>query len=100
MADHFAEDDEHAISITRGIVASLNLGTTNNRDAYLTANGGSETRQQVQTATQSQSGRGSWDEPLFDPREMGSVIPTDPKKSFDVRKVSGRHLHQKVHQAV
>lgn len=30
-----------------------------------------------------------WDEPLFDPAEMGSIIPADPKKPFDVRKASG-----------
>lgn len=77
MADHFAEDDEHAISITRSIIANLNLGTATNTAAAVTA-GGDEP---AGVAPQ------QWDEPLFDPREMGSIIPTDPKKPFDVRKV-------------
>lgn len=74
MADHFAQDDEHAISITRSIIANLNLGTVGNAD---------DEPAPVPPRP--------WDEPLFDPREMGSIIPADPKKPFDVRKASGDH---------
>lgn len=86
MADHFAQDDEHAISITRSIVANLNLGTVGNPAGTAAAAvavavaGGDDEAAPVPPR--------QWDEPLFDPREMGSVIPADPKKPFDVRKVS------------
>lgn len=99
VADHFAEDDEHAISITRSIVANLNLGTVNN-PLYHRANASAA----AATKPAAHGGRSSavgepahvepqregacgWDEPLFDPAEMGSIIPTDPKQPFDVRKV-------------
>ena len=86
MADHFAQDDEHAISITRSIIANLNLGTVGYSSGTASA-----------AATQSLAGGDDepaaapprqWDEPLFDPREMGSIVPADPKKPFDVRKAS------------
>lgn len=84
MADHFAEDDEHAISITRSIVANLNLGQTG--AATGVAAGTDDQPAPVPPQQQQQA----WDEPLYDPREMGSIIPTDPKKPFDVRKASRR----------
>ncbi|CAM9249700.1 unnamed protein product [Ascophyllum nodosum] len=101
VADHFAEDDEHAISITRSIVANLNAETVNyaspshyNAAARSAAEAPSEGRVRVEPSSgqrrpAQRSGVG-WEEPLFDPREMGSIIPTDPKKSFDVRKVIAR----------
>lgn len=76
VADHFAQDDEHAISITRSIIANLNLRTIENASA------GDDESAPVRPPRQ------QWDEPLFDPREMGSIIPADPKKPFDVRKAS------------
>lgn len=82
MADHFAEDDEHAISITRSIIANLNLGTLNTNPNLAAAVATADGDEPAPVAPPQQ-----WDEPLFDPREMGSIIPTDPKKPFDVRKV-------------
>ena len=96
VADHFADDDEHAIEITRSIVANLNLGTASNT-AYRNISGGSSSGDgcgdgggggRLSEAAQVEPKRlEGWDEPLFDPREMGSIIPTDTKKPFDVRKV-------------
>lgn len=84
VADHFAQDDEHAISITRSIIANLNLGTVGNAagtaPAAAAAGGGNDELAPVPPR--------QWDEPLFDAKEMGSIIPADPKKPFDVRKVS------------
>jgi len=31
-----------------------------------------------------------WDEPLYDPAELGGIIPTDPKQPMDVRLVIAR----------
>lgn len=95
MADHFADDDEHAISITRSIVANLNADTINNAFPHYnscpTAAAAEVKDDTAKVKPQSpQRGQGcsvGWEEPLFDPKEMGSIIPTDPKKSFDVRKV-------------
>lgn len=99
VADHFADDDEHAIEITRSIVANLNLRTVNNT-AYRNISGGSSSGDGcgdgrggggLSEAAQVEPKRlEGWEEPLFDPREMGSIIPTDTKKPFDVRKASRR----------
>lgn len=94
MADHFAEDDEDAISIARSIVANLNLPSATNPSQRIAAmnaasaaasSGGGE-RERIKSQ-EGATAEQQWDEPLFDPREMGSIIPTDSKKPFDVRKV-------------
>jgi acetyl-CoA carboxylase carboxyltransferase component len=36
---------------------------------------------------QAHAGLPKVDEPLFDPEELGGIIPVDTKKSFDIRKV-------------
>jgi len=69
VTDHFANSDEHALSLARSVVANLNWKT-------LTTSG---TREQQ-----------SVEEPLFPASEMGAVIPCDTKKSFDVRKIIAR----------
>ena len=66
VADHLAENDEHAIEITRSIVASLN-------------------RQPVNSIN-----RSSIEEPLYDPHEIAGIVPTDLKKPFDVREIIAR----------
>ena len=66
VADHLAEDDAHAIQITRRIVA--NLGTP--RTAALE--------------------RGAAEAPLYDPAEIVGIIPADPKIPFDIREIIAR----------
>jgi acetyl-CoA carboxylase carboxyltransferase component len=66
VADHFAEDDEHAIAIVRNIIENLPLGK---HDA----------------AT-----RIAAEDPLYDPKELYGVIPTDVRKPYDVREVIAR----------
>jgi propionyl-CoA carboxylase len=66
VADHLANDDEHALEIARDIVS------------HLTA------RKDV-----------PWDvrdpeDPAFDPRELGGVIPVNVRKAYDVREVIAR----------
>jgi 3-methylcrotonyl-CoA carboxylase beta subunit len=66
VTDHFAENDEHAIEITRSIVAHLNH------------------RKAVTMKLQ------PVEEPLYDAKELYGIIPHDTKKPFDVREVIAR----------
>src|SRR5689334_5100036 len=66
VADHFAEDDDHAIEILRGIVANLNR------------------RKQM-----------PWDvaepeEPAYDPAEIYGIVNADIRKPYDVREIIAR----------
>ncbi|HYO75755.1 MAG TPA: carboxyl transferase domain-containing protein, partial [Thermoanaerobaculia bacterium] len=66
VADHFAEDDPHAISIVRNIVENLRLE-----------------KQEPPT-------RIAVEEPLYDAKEIYGVIPKDLRKPYDVREVIAR----------
>ena len=66
VADHFAQNDAHALSIARSIAANLNR----RKPASVTV------RPPV--------------EPKYDARELYGVIPADTKKPFDVREVIAR----------
>ncbi len=75
VTDHFAEDDEHAIDITRSIVAHLNK------------------RKTVQLKLM------PVEEPLYSAEELYGVIPKDSRIPFDVREViarivDGSRLHE------
>lgn len=64
VADHLAENDEHAIAIARNIVANLNKKSNKNA-AEIEA-------------------------PLFDAKELYGIVPSDARKPFDVREVIAR----------
>ncbi|MGH7484182.1 MAG: carboxyl transferase domain-containing protein, partial [bacterium] len=66
VADHFAEDDQDAIAIVRNIVENLPLDKHD-------------------PATRIEP-----EEPAFDPKEIYGVIPSDIRKSYDVREVIAR----------
>jgi acetyl-CoA carboxylase carboxyltransferase component len=66
VADHFAEDDQHAISIVRNIVENLPL-------------------EKKEPPTRIAS-----EEPLYDPKELYGVIPKDLRKPYDVREIIAR----------
>ena len=66
VADYFASDDEHALDLCHGIVASLN------------------TRKRV-TLDSAQP-----EEPRYDPQELYGVIPQNPKVVYDVRELIAR----------
>ncbi len=66
VTDHFAEDDAHAIEITRDIVANLNKPKF---APFKIA---------------------PIEEPLFKPEEIYGVIPADSRTPFDVREVIAR----------
>jgi acetyl-CoA carboxylase carboxyltransferase component len=67
VADHFATDDEEALSIARSVVA--NLGRQHRELPWDLA---------------------PVEEPAYDPSELYGVVPADLKRSFDVREVIAR----------
>jgi len=66
VADHFAEDDSHALEIARSIFGNL---------------GGSKTLP---------ADREEPEEPLYDPREIYGSLPRDAREPYDVREVIAR----------
>ncbi len=70
VVDHMASTEEEALHMTRHTIA--NLGHDDNSTT---------------TATTT-----PWDEPLFDPTELGGIVPADSKKPFDIRLVLARIL--------
>jgi acetyl-CoA carboxylase carboxyltransferase component len=66
VADHFAEDDAHALEIARSVVANL---------------GGSKTLP---------PDRAEPEDPLFDAREIYGILPRDVRKPYDVREIIAR----------
>jgi acetyl-CoA carboxylase carboxyltransferase component len=75
VADHFAENDDHALEILRDIVASLN------------------TRKRIDLDIASP------EEPLYDPSELYGILPSTFREAYDVREViarlvDGSHLRE------
>jgi len=66
VTDHYAVNDAHALAIARRIVASLNRAKRPGLALRAPA------------------------DPLYDPEELYGIIPTDPRKPFDVREVIAR----------
>ena len=66
VADHFAEDDRHALEIARGIVGTLNR------------------KKVVPVATQPAR------EPLYPAEELYGIVPKDARRPFDIREVIAR----------
>ncbi|MEW6644951.1 MAG: carboxyl transferase domain-containing protein [Pseudomonadota bacterium] len=66
VADHLAENDAHALTIARRIVANLN-------------------RVKAMPVAMEAS-----EEPLYDPSEIYGIIPQDTRKPYDVREIIAR----------
>ena len=66
VADYFAENDEHALLLARNAIRHLNR----QKPAQL---------QRIESI-----------EPAYDPSELNGIIPTDPRKSFDIREIIAR----------
>jgi acetyl-CoA carboxylase carboxyltransferase component len=66
VSDHYALNDEHALAIVRSIVANLNRCKTYPWDVLAP------------------------EPPKADPRDLYGLVPTDPRKSFDVREIIAR----------
>jgi acetyl-CoA carboxylase carboxyltransferase component len=67
VADHFADDDEHALAIARRILANVPAPARDAPWKVLAAR-----------------------DPLYDPAELYGLVPTDLRQSFDVRDVIAR----------
>jgi len=76
VADHLAENDEHALSIARRIVGHLNGATASGTLAERAARFGLDL-----TPTRP---------PLYSPDSLLGVIPSDPRKPYDIREVIAR----------
>ncbi len=75
VADHFAENDEHALAIVRSVVANLN------------------TEKRVPWTVEEP------EEPLYSAEELYGVVPEDYRRGYDVREVvarvvDGSRLHE------
>jgi acetyl-CoA carboxylase carboxyltransferase component len=70
VADHFAEDDDHAIEILRNIVETLPRGHIH---SHLSA---------LEVAPP--------EEPLYSPEEIYGILPRNFKESFDVHEIIAR----------
>ncbi len=66
VADHYAQNDDHALAIARRIVS--HLGPVNGAKLAMTAPR----------------------DPIYPPQELGGVIPVDTRKPFDIREVIAR----------
>ncbi|PVU92233.1 hypothetical protein BB559_003780 [Furculomyces boomerangus] len=66
VTDHYAQNDEHALTITRNIVSSLNIKKGTNLNAIASV------------------------EPLYSSEEIGGIVGDNLRKSFDVRQVISR----------
>jgi len=66
VADHMAQDDPHALEIAREVV------------------GGLTSRKQPPWEVEEPEA------PLYDPRELGGIVPRNPRQAYDVREVIAR----------
>ena len=66
VADHYALNDSHALEITRDIVSNLNRAPKSKLDI-------SEP-----------------EEPLYNPKEIYEIVPSDSKQPYDVREIIAR----------
>lgn len=67
VADHFANNDAHALAITRNVLRNLPNNSSSSKSSVL-----------------------SYQEPLYSPNELNGIIPTDTRKTFDVREIIAR----------
>lgn len=68
VADHLAEDEAHAISLTRSVIANLGPSISHSAPQFCS------------------------EEPLYPPEELRGMVPVDRKKPWDVRAVLARVL--------
>ena len=68
VADHFAEDEEDALYITRNVIENLNF-RANDKEKF--------TQDEIEA-------------PLYSPEEVYGVVPHDSRKPFDVREIIAR----------
>ena len=67
VSDHYANDDAHALILTRNIIRHLNRPKPNSDFIRIKSR-----------------------EPVYSIDELNGIIPTDPRKSFDIREIIAR----------
>jgi 3-methylcrotonyl-CoA carboxylase beta subunit len=72
VVDHMAATEEDALRMARDVMSNLN--------------------RKPQPSIVADSNNIPWEEPLYDPKELGGVVPVDSKKTFDVRLILARIL--------
>jgi 3-methylcrotonyl-CoA carboxylase beta subunit len=87
VTDHFAQDEPHALAITRNIFANLNLHNMHNNSSTKPSSNNSST-----SSSSSPAYDPNWEEPLYNPAELRGAVPSDSKAPWDVRGVLGRIL--------
>ena len=99
VADHLAENEAHALSLTRSILANLgqNLPSGGGGGRNIPSNLNSSSSPGGANAWDGNLDNGSaagvrWEEPRFDPLELRGVVPADPRQPWDVRAVLSRIL--------
>ncbi|XP_044738345.1 probable methylcrotonoyl-CoA carboxylase beta chain, mitochondrial [Chrysoperla carnea] len=75
VTDHFAVNDEHALQIARNIIK--NLKNTTKLSSY-----SSKDNYEIPCST--------IEPPLYDPKELYGILPTDLRKPIDIREVIAR----------
>jgi 3-methylcrotonyl-CoA carboxylase beta subunit len=78
VADHLAEDDDHALEIVREIVETLNIGR---RRGFV--GGGLVSAKSLQDII-------APEEPAYDPEELYGILPATFRESYDAREVITR----------
>ena len=73
VVDHMARTELEALQMARDIVASLGPASETTEASLDTLNM-------------------PWEEPLYDPAELGGIVPVDSKQPFDVRLILARIL--------
>lgn len=74
VVDHLAVSDSHALSIARSSVKSLSYHPLPYESKY----------------AQAETKVGEVEEPIYDPKELGGVVGTNLKKTWDMREVVAR----------
>jgi len=82
VVDHMAATEEEALYMTRHAIANLGRKREQQQQQQLE-------KQQLLGSTVTQQ---QWNEPLYDPKELGGVVPADSKKPFDIRLILARIL--------
>lgn len=81
VTDHYAVDDQHALHLARQVIGNLNLTSTN---AF------NERRSLHTQLDASASTTPTFEEPLYDARELYGIVGANLTKTFDVREVIAR----------
>ncbi|AXK46673.1 methylcrotonoyl-CoA carboxylase [Brachybacterium saurashtrense] len=90
VADHLAEDDEHALEMLRDIVSTLPAPAAPQEGAGPGGSGSRAAGPAGSGPTDPAPGRTAPREPAVDPASMGAAVPSDLSTPYDVHEVIAR----------